>query len=150
MLFSFASKVETSCFKLEFSTMLRIENTIWIKTRKTMMQPKMMVDFFHFLEKVGPLWDEMDASSAAMIGSWEVFMVLVRMCQVSNILKYWMKHMNQACMAYEPWHWAKLLMIETLNTSPPPRRSTWFVNIPQCMTSTIQVKKWIKKYWEKN
>ena len=62
-----------------------IENT---KMTKPMMPPKMMVDFFHFLEEVDPLWDEMEASSSAMIGYWEVFMVLVMMCQVSNILKY--------------------------------------------------------------
>ena len=78
---SFASKVE-------FLTMLRIENTNGNKMSKPMIPPKMRVDFFHFLEEVGPLWDEMDASSAAMIGSWEVFMVLVRMCQVGSTGKW--------------------------------------------------------------
>ena len=68
-----------SRFKLEFST---VKNTVGIKTMsKTMMPPKMMEDFFHFLEEeVDPFW--MDASSSAMIGSWEVSIVVLvrRMC----------------------------------------------------------------------
>ena len=41
-----------------------------------MMLPKMKVDFFHFLEEVDPLWDEIEASSSAKIGSLEIgFMI---------------------------------------------------------------------------
>ena len=43
---------------------------------KSMMRPKMKVDFFHFLEEVDPLWDEIEASSSAKIGSLEIgFMI---------------------------------------------------------------------------
>ena len=43
-----------------------------------------------------------------------------------------------------------LIMIETFNTSPPFCMSTWFVNIPQGMTSSMQVKKQRKVCVEKN
>ena len=57
------------------------------------MPPKMKVDFFHFFEEVDPLWDEMEASSSAKIGSSEIgfmiFLVMMMMlCQVSNVLRY--------------------------------------------------------------
>ena len=38
---------------------------------------------------------------------------------------------------------------ETLNTSPPPCWFIWFVNTPQVMTDTMQVKKQIKVCVEK-
>ena len=62
------------------------------------MPPKMKVDFFHFFEEVDPLWDEMEASSSAKIGSSEIgFMIfLLMLCQVSNVLRYRMKNTN--CM----------------------------------------------------
>ena len=91
MVLAFSASDSSFAFKVEFSIMLRIENTIWIKTSKPMMPPKIKVDFFDFFD---PLWEEIEASSH--IGSWKVFMILVWMCQVSifwnNEWEIWNSH----------------------------------------------------------
>ena len=60
------------------------------------MPPKMNVDFFHFLEEVDPLCEEMEASSSAKIGFWEMFSMIFGDVVVVSGLKY-SKILNEKC-----------------------------------------------------